>query len=40
MINDQGEREGVVVDEDTRIVIDGITFVHWYDTLSNLAFGF
>lgn len=32
--------ENKVADEKTKIVIDGVTFVHWYDSLSNLAFGF
>ena len=40
MYNDQGIRERVVLDKDVQIVIDGVTFVHWYDQLSNLAFGF
>ena len=40
MYNDQGIRERVVLDKDVQIVIDGVTFVHWYDSLSNLAFGF
>ena len=40
MIDDQGNREKVVVDKDVKIEIDGITFVHWYDSFSNLAFGF
>ena len=40
MYNDQGIQESVVVDKDVQIVIDGVTFVHWYDSLSNLAFGF
>ena len=40
MIDDQGNREKVVVDKDVQIVIDGATFVHWYDSFSNLAFGF
>ena len=40
MIDDQGNREKVVVDKDVQIVIDGVTFVHWYDSFSNLAFGF
>lgn len=40
MYNDQGIRERVVLDEDVQIVIDGVTFVHWYDSISNLAFGF
>ncbi|MBI1924617.1 RNA polymerase sigma factor [Candidatus Poribacteria bacterium] len=39
MINSQGGREGVVVDEKTQLTIDGVTFVHWYDSLSNLACG-
>ncbi len=38
--DDQGNREGVVVDKEVQIVIDGVTFVHWYDSFSNLAFGF
>lgn len=32
--------ENKIADEKTQIVIDGVTFVHWYDSLSNLAFGF
>ena len=40
MYNDQGIRESVVLDKDVQIVIDGVTFVHWYDSISNLAFGF
>lgn len=32
--------ENKVADENTQIVIDGVTFMHWYDSLSNLAFGF
>lgn len=40
MIDAQGNREKVVVDKDVQIVIDGVTFVHWYDSLSNLALGF
>ena len=40
MYNDQGIRERVVLDKDVQIVIDGVTFVHWHDSLSNLACGF
>ena len=40
MYNDQRVRERVVLDKDVQIVIDGVTFVHWYDSLSNLALGF
>lgn len=40
MYNDQGNRERVAVDKDVQVVIDGVTFVHWHDSLSNLAFGF
>ena len=40
MYNDQRVRESVVLDKDVQIVIDGVTFVHWYDSLSNLALGF
>ena len=32
--------ESVAVDNDLRRVIDGVTYVHWYDSFSNLAFGF
>ena len=40
MYNDQGNRERVAVDKDVQVVIDDVTFVHWHDSLSNLAFGF
>ncbi len=40
MYNNQGIRERVILDKDVQIVIDGVTFVHWYDGISNLAFGF
>ena len=40
MLDDQGNWERVVVDKDVQVVIDDVTFVHWYDSLSNLAFGF
>ena len=40
MYNDQGIRERVVANNGVQIVIDGVTFVHWYDSLSNLAFAF
>ena len=40
MLNNQGDRVKVVVDKDEQVVIDGVTFVHCYDSLSNLAFGF
>ena len=40
MYNNQGIRERVILDKDVQIVIDGVTFVHWYDSISNLAFGF
>ena len=40
MYNDQENWEKVVVNEDVHIVIDGVIFVHYCDTLSNLAFGF
>ena len=40
MLDDQGNQENVVVDNDLQIVIDGVTFDHWYDSFSNLAFGF
>ena len=39
MLDDQGNQENVVVDNDLQIVIDGVTFDHWYDSFSNLAFG-
>ena len=38
--NAQGNMENVVVDKDVKIVIDDVTFVHWYDSFSNVAFGF
>ena len=40
MLDDQGKQENVVVDNDPQIVIDGVNFAHWYDSFSNLAFGF
>ncbi|MDE0186740.1 MAG: RNA polymerase sigma factor [Candidatus Poribacteria bacterium] len=40
MYNDQGICERVILDKDVQIVVDGVTFVHWYDSISNLAFGF
>ena len=39
-LDDQGKQENVVVDNDLQIVIDGVNFAHWYDSFSNLAFGF
>lgn len=40
MYNDQENWDKVVVNKDVQIVIDGVTFVQYYDSLSNLAFGF
>ena len=40
MLNNQGDRVKVVVDKDEQVVIDSVTFVHCYDSLSNLAIGF
>jgi hypothetical protein len=40
MYDDAENAESIVVDNDLQIVIDGVTFVHWYDSISNLAFGF
>lgn len=39
MITDTGAREGVPTDPQTTVVLDGVTFVHWYDTLTHVAFG-
>ena len=39
MRDSEGNMENVVVDKDVKIVIDGVPFVHWYDSFSNLAFG-
>ena len=40
MCDDAENSESIVVDNDLQIVIDGVTFIHWYDSISNLAFGF
>ncbi len=40
LLDDNGKPENVVVDNDHQLVVDRVTFAHWYDSFSNLAFGF
>ena len=40
MLDDHGKSENVVVDNNLQLVVDGVAFAHWYDSFSNLAFGF
>ncbi len=32
--------EAIVADKECQLVIDGVTYVHWYDSISDVAFGF
>ena len=40
MCDESEKAKSTVVDTDLKLVIDGVTYAHWYDSLSNLAFGF
>ncbi|MDE0299440.1 MAG: hypothetical protein OXN17_12475 [Candidatus Poribacteria bacterium] len=40
ILNHHGDPEKVVVDNDLQLVIDEVAFAHWYDSFSNVAFGF
>ena len=32
--------ESIVADDNLQLIMDGVTYVHWYDSISNIAFGF
>ena len=40
-MSDKAEKaKSIVVDNNLQHTINDATYVHWYDSLSNLAFGF